>query len=149
MKKFFILAIVVCLGAACISDPDLKPMPNVDNSYLVNVMDTPLTFLIPKDKAEDAWSRIHLFIAKYATLKIHTSTQDSIETSTPQGMSATDMTFGTVQFSYSAARLQKGAQFEVSVLCDSPNMKNAAARNAHILAYYALTGELIEKHIRR
>jgi hypothetical protein len=143
MKCFAILSLAL-MAAACVTaaDPVITTSDIADGEYLKKAMDAPLTFSVAKDKAEEVWGRIHAFITKFSPTKIRVSTPEAVETETPAaGM--------TTEFGYSASQKTAGDQVEFSVGCNSWNLKNSANRNAHFLAYYARTGELIDRLVQR
>jgi len=146
MKKFFVLAVIVCLAAACAVYMDQAPKATTPNesAYLEKAMSTPLTFTVLKDKAEEVWSRINVFISKYSSMKIQVANAYNVETFNPMD---------AISYGYSASKLQKGEEFEFTIACFTGGafggQKNRPAQNAHVLAYYALTGEIIERLIAR
>lgn len=104
-------------------------------------METPLKFTVPREDAEEAWGWIKKFIVKYSSLKILKETDNLIETYTPTG----------IKFGYSAIKSLQGDEVEFEVKCFSGNvfLGEEAERNAHILAYYAVNGEVMPKFVSR
>lgn len=117
------------------------PPTQEEVDYLNKVMSTSLSFKVPKSKADEVWGRIQSFIGKYASMKIQTATDFVFETYNPPK--------GERKFGYSAIRTPMGNQDEFEVRCFSNTTLfiEQAERNAHILAYYALTGEINPKFI--
>lgn len=74
-------------------------------------------------------------------MKIQTATDFVLETYNPPGTE--------VKFGYSAIKTPMGDEVEFEVRCTCGNMfaGKQVSRNAHILAYYALTGEVNPKFI--
>jgi len=146
MNRLFVGFLVCLLFASCAAYMDQPPKAiPADADYLAKALATPLTFSVPNAKADEAWSRINVFISKYSPMKIQIATNFAIETyNPPDGITC----------AYSASRLQKGDQAEFTVDCFTKGFTgaykgNRATQNAHILAYYALTGELKESLISR
>jgi hypothetical protein len=146
MKKLFVLSIVVCMTGACAAYMDQAPKATAPNesAYLEKATSMPLNFTVPKEKAEEVWSRINVFISKYSSMKIQVATAYNVET-----FNLPDC----IHYGYSASKLQKGDGFEFTVVCldgcSFGSQKNRPAQNAHVLAYYALTGEIMERFIAR
>ena len=147
--KRILIAFVVCLFfVSCAAymaylDQPIKATP-AEADYLSKALAMPLTFSVPNAKAEETWNRINVFISKYSSMKIQTATNYNIETYNP-----TD----TNEYAYKASRLLKGEETEFVVNCFSggafEGVKNIPNQNAHILAYYAFSGEIVERLISR
>jgi hypothetical protein len=135
---FLVLSFAFLLS--CRSRPALTPE---ETAYLQAVMDSPLTFRVPRASAEDTWGRISAWIGRYSSMKIQTASDYIIETFNPGNWGA--------QFGYRVNRSPLEGEMEFSITCEtnSSGEEKAATRNAHILAYYARTGEVMEKFIRR
>lgn len=140
MKTVIILSLIMlCVG--CAQYMDRPPTAIGDEAiYLEKAMATPLTFSVAKEKAEEAWSRINGFIGQYSSMKIQTASQYIIQTYNPSD---------TIHYGYLANRAQKGDEYEFLVFCFSGGgfggVKKIPNQNAHILAHYALTGEIIPR----
>ena len=142
-------AVVVCLLAgACASAPKGPSIADkmfelagmMSPSSLARAMATPLTFTVPKDKSDEAWGRVNSFIARYSTMKIQTASDYIIQTYNP-----TDK-FNA--YGYTANRMTKGDAVEISVDCVYvESYQKQAIRNAHLLAHYAATGELVDESL--
>jgi hypothetical protein len=137
--KVFVLFCLIFYLSGCAQYMDRPPTAIGDEAtYLEKAMATPLTFSITKEKAEEAWGRINGFIGQYSSMKIQTASQYIIQTYNPSD---------TIHYGYSANRAQKGDEYEFSVSCFSGGgfggVKKIPNQNAHILAHYALTGEII------
>ena len=146
VMKQIICAVAVCLLAGACGPGLTGRAPAATtpeaNAYLARAMAAPLTFTVPKDNSDEAWSRVNSFIAKYSTMKIQTASDYIIETFNPIN--------NFHAFGYTANRMTKGDEVEISVTGTWYwGQKKAATRNAHILALYAVTGELDETLISR
>lgn len=140
--KIKISLILLCFMASCTMAP--APKTTAEKIYLDRVMSTPLVFTIPKENNEDTWGRIQSFIGKYSSMKIQTATDFVIETYNP---SESDVKYG-----YSVTKTPIGDEYEIEVRCYCGNIfvsEKTIAQNAHILAYYALTGEVMPQFIAR
>jgi hypothetical protein len=148
-KRFAALAAVVVVCAGCtIKNVYLEPPKaanDEDAAYLERATQTPLTFMVEVSKGDETWSRVNSFIAKYSSMKIQTASDYIIETYNP-----TEGKFG-----YSANRATKEDRAEFTVNCapgpgiigikfDIMHGDKIAEQNAHLLAFYALTGEIRE-----
>ena len=112
------------------------------NAYLARAMAAPLTFTVPKDKSDEAWGRVNSFIVKYSTMKVQTVSDYIIQTYNPID--------NFHAWGYTANRMTQGDAVEISVTCTYAwGHEKTATRNAHILALYAVTGELDETLISR
>jgi hypothetical protein len=138
MKKGLMLAVIVFLAAAC-TMPPVATTPEEVN-YLAKVNAQPLTFRVPAALSNDAWGRIQSWIGRFSIyLKIKTVSDYVIETEH-------GTLIGTM-IAYSASRAPMGeqAEFTIRAWTSSLNSQVNAKQNGHILAYYAATGELMEK----
>jgi hypothetical protein len=139
MKKIFVLSTVVCFFLIS----SMFSQEKDDSGFMVKMDKAPLVFSVSKDKSDEIWKRINFFITEYSMTKIQVATDLIIETNNPGTMG---------EFAYSASRTTKGDSVEFKVKCVGPaGSEKLADRNAHVLAYYAATGESIPSNavIRR
>jgi len=139
MKKIFVLSTVVCFFLIS----SMFSQEKDDSGFMVKMDKAPLVFSVSKDKSDEIWKRINFFITEYSMTKIQVATEFIIETNNPGTMG---------EFAYSASRTTKGDSVEFKVKCVGPSgSEKLADRNAHVLAYYAATGESIPSNavIRR
>ncbi len=115
-----------------------------ETAYLERAMQEPLTFVVPEAKGEEAWTRIKEFIGEHSTMKIQTLSDARIETVRPAKPG---------EYGYSASRVSSEGNHTISVSCHCPDPSEETGkvreRNAHILAHYALTGEIMPKLIAK
>jgi hypothetical protein len=137
MKKYFVLIVVVCLGAACSRTLDIVYFPktheeSIDYGILMN---EPLTFAIPTDQTAEVWGRIQSFIEKYSSMEIQIATNNVIETGEPPD---------AWHFAYRAKKALLGGEAKIRVECYATYIGGSqrAKLNSHVLAHYARTGEL-------
>jgi hypothetical protein len=124
-----------------------------ERAYLKRVMKTPIVFTVPNEKAEEIWGRIHSFIGRYSSMEIWIATDYVIQTYEPRGF---------FDYGYIVVRTPKEDDFEFSIECMGISVlktlttktitnKNdkVCNRNAHLLAYFALSGEEVPWLIRK
>lgn len=142
MKQTISLFMVafLCCGAILFGSQKLKPK---EIEYLEKAMDTELKFVLPVEEAEEAWKRIKTFIKKFSSMKIKISDDTVIETLPP--------TRGMMRYGYRAIQTPSYEGMEIAVACTFGNAfaREHANKNAHLLAYYAQTGELITKLVEK
>ncbi len=135
MKKLSLLPILVLFIISCAAPPPLTIEQQA-------VMDHPLTFDVPKADSDEAWLRAQAFIAKYATMKIQTTTEVLVETYAP--------TNERDRYGYKVTRMPGADADEFDVICVAgygiDKFAKYNVKNAHVLAHYITTGE-IEKSL--
>ena len=138
---FVIWFLIIVIFTSCTLTPD--PTTLEEQAYIDAVMNTPLVFSIPKEREEEVWGRIQSWIGRYSSMKIQSVSDYVIETYNPSS--------GEVDFGYSAIKTIVDDNVEFEVICSCGNMFSGkeAKINAHILAYFALTGEVDPKFIVR
>ncbi len=114
-----------------------------ETAYLERAMQTSLTFVVPEEKGDETWTRIKEFVGEHSTMKIQSLTDTSIETVRPGK---------TGEYGYTATRAAAQGSHTITVACLCPpgaseDNEKARERNAHILALYALTGEIMPRLI--
>ena len=117
-----------------------------ETAYMEKAAACPLSFPISKDKAEEAWSRVHTFIAQFSSMKIQTATDYTITTYTPTQRGTIEIYYG-----YSATRTLMGDEVKISVQCfsNNPYAQGQMSHNAHLFAYYVKTGEVMPQLVNR
>jgi hypothetical protein len=105
--------------------------------------DTLITFSISPDKSDEAWKRVQAFLTNYGP---------GLDTVADFEISTLTNSFKR-HFGYLVRRMPVGANVEFTALCTfDGNLKKETAfcaQNVHLLALYALTGELIDRMIAR
>ena len=150
---------ILILGSVCLlifvstfaQEKSKEPTPL--QKYVARANQTPLTFKVPKEKEEEVWGRIQSFIAKHSSMKIQIATDYVIETYNPLKIELSDPEWPGANFGYEAIKTPMGDEVEFEVKCFSGEpggwYKWCADKNAHYLAYYALTGEVEEEVVWR
>jgi hypothetical protein len=125
----FALSTFVIVGCAATLTP-------AQQSYMSKVNAASTTFRIPKNQSDNAWQRAQVFVSKYSSLTIQSTTNNVLETKSPVGK--------LYAFGYNVNRLDIGDSTEFSVSCSTGNnfATGKANDNAHICADYIASGQL-------
>ena len=135
-----VVILVLALLAGCATTSMLKLTPE-ERTYLEKAKAFPLEFTIPKSEADEAWGRAQSFIGRFSSMKLQTVTDFVIQTYNPR---STDVDFG-----YYVTKTPMGDKVQITVQCNTGNVfaEEDANNNAHILAYYIKTGELVNPRL--
>ena len=125
---FWTFAVIAIAGCAAAMTP-------AQQSYMTKVSAAPTTFRIPKNQSDNAWQRAQVFVSKYSSMKIQTSTNNVLQTYNPTG---------ALSFGYNINRLDMGdsTEFSISGTTSNPFAHDKANNNSHICADYVASGEL-------
>lgn len=134
MNRFAFLMVVVC-GCTVAAK---QPATQAEREGLEKAMDTPTTFTVPADEADQAWSRAQVFVSKYAGMKIQNATDSLVETYNPTHDGVSE------RYAYKITRLDQGENVRIEVECFSGKSydREQKDQNAHIAAHYIKTGEM-------
>ena len=145
-KKFqnslsFLTLIIILFSFIEIGCVKQRQLTGEEISYDYRILNQPTTFSLPNEKAEEAWSRANQFIATNSSYKIQTANSYIIQTYSSS--SALPM------FGYNVSRSTNGNMTLFVIQCFHSNMfsKKEADYNAHALAHYMVTGELMPNRI--
>ena len=140
---YLLLVFIVTLGLLLIVGCAGKQIPPQFYAYDCRVMSQATTFTAPNEKAEEAWSRAHQFIATLSSFRIQTATDYVIQTYMSDS--------SWPKYGYSVTRTTSNSTNTFIVKCYCSNMFRAdrAKYNAHALAHYMVTGEVIDQRINR
>jgi hypothetical protein len=107
-----------------------------EKAYIQKLNATPSVFSVERSKGDDAWGRAQSFLGRFSSMKLQIATDFVIQTYNP--------TESEVDYGYSVTKTPIGNNFEFQVRCSCGNMFGGAEarKNARILSYYILTGEL-------
>lgn len=135
-KLYFLICGVFYLSFVCIGCASVRLTPE-DNAFCDKAATCPLELIIPKNKAEEAWSRAQTWIARYSSMKIQTVTDFIIQTYNPPDKLLPFM------YGYSITKTLIGNNVQISIECFCNNRfaTKQMSHNAHLLAYYIKTGE--------
>lgn len=128
----------------------ITPETPDEKNYLKNVLATPLEFSVKNEEAEIIWGRIQSFIGKYSSVKIQIATAYVIQTYNTE----------YEEFGYYVTKTTGLSATTFSIRCITEptpedlwtggyDYSKQAELNGHILAYYALTNEVMPKFIKR
>jgi hypothetical protein len=114
----------------------ISQLTSEEKEYLKRAKASPITFLMSKSEAEDAWKRIQSFTSQYSNIKLQTENGDLlVRLNTP----TKDHYYGCAVI---RTPIQEKIQISIAYLyCPSLYRSNAEIY-AHILAHYIKTGEL-------
>jgi hypothetical protein len=144
MKKCIVILVLILALVGCGQTINSIKMTPEQQAYVVQAMQQPIPISVTKDKSDETWGRILSFISQYASMKIRVATDYIIETFAPIGGP-------TPFYAYEAIRAVKGDTVEFNLRCynDYGAREEECNRNVHLLAHYAVTGELIPNLIIR
>jgi hypothetical protein len=147
MKARLLILVLLCIFSFCCASARLS---EEEMTYLERAWGTHLVFTVSKENAEEVWARIQSFIGRYSSTEIRIATDYVIDTYEPRGF---------FDYGYHAVRTPKGDDFEFSIRCVGYNVLGVKTltekndedcnRNAHLLAYFALSGEELPWVIRK
>lgn len=149
MRRFFAraaAAFILTLGAiSCASSFQLSAD---EQSALREAMDTPLTFIVPRDRSLESWDRAQDYINRYSTMKLRSVTDSVLvtyETPVYQQDPAPVQSGSSIRFGYSISRASDPAGIRITVQCTPSSTlgQKDADQNAHIAAYYIKTGTVL------
>lgn len=154
MNRIFILVVLAITITSCRTTGywrvfNISPETPEEKTYLESVWKTPLELKVTNEEAEVTWGRIQSFIGKYSTVKIQVATDYVIQTYNVE----------YEQFGYYVTKTPDVSDTTFSIRCvteptppslwEGYDYSKQAELNAHILAFYALTGELMTKFIKQ
>ncbi len=118
-----------------------------EQSSLQLAMDTPLTFVVPRDQSLVSWDRAQEYINRYSSMKLRSVTDSVLVTydsPTYQQVPAPVESGSGIRFGYSISRSNDREGIRISVQCSSSSKlgEKDADQNAHIAAYYIKTGRV-------
>ena len=110
-------------------------------------MDTPLMLVVPRDRSLQTWDRAHEFVNRYSTMKLHSATDSTVltyETPTYQSVPSPVESGSNIRFGYTVSRasVPEGIRYAVKCTPSSTLGDKSADQNAHIAAYYIMTGRI-------
>jgi hypothetical protein len=131
--------IIMALAVAACAAPRQAQSP-AEQAYLDAATAQPTTFSISSAEATAAWERAVKWLEDHATMSIKTKTETMIATLDPPTSSTTG---SRNEYGYTVTRQPAGSSYTVTVTCvgNDPSIKPQAEQNAHLLAYFILTGK--------
>ena len=118
-----------------------------EQAALREAMDTPLTFVIPRERSIESWDRAREFLDRYSSMKLRSTTDSmlvSYETPTYSSDPASVESGSNLHYGYTISRSRdpQGIQIVVQCAASTKRGEEYAKQNAHIAASYILTGYL-------
>jgi len=138
---------VLALAFAAISCASSFDLSADERASLTQAMDTPLAFVVPRERSIETWDRAQEYINRYSTAKLRNATDSLVVTydSPTYSQEPSPVESGSgIRFGYSVSRSRDPEGIRYSVQC-TPSSKlgeKDADQNAHIAAYYIKTGRI-------
>jgi hypothetical protein len=141
MKKAILLISLAALFCGCMFFGGGLKLSSDDQTYIKNAYDTPLELTVPKTESDICWARAKEWIDKYSSKKIQTANDFMIQTYNPGGQE--------YAFGYYVTRKTVADTVQIMVQCIVGNLyaKKDQDNNAHLLAHYIKTGQVVPKLI--
>jgi hypothetical protein len=122
-----------------------------EQSLLQSAMNTPLTFVVPRDQTIASWDRAVDFVQRYSTMKLRSATDSLITVYDEPSVTPLIENASSIRFGYSVGRSRDpgGMRYTVQCTASSTVGQKDALQNAHIAAYYVKTGSVCDRCIIR
>jgi len=140
-------ALFLAAGALSCAANSVFQLSEDEQASLNLAMGTPLTFTVTRDRSLETWDRAHAFVDRYNSMKLR-SVSDSVlltyEPPTYEQVPAPAAAGSSIRFGYTVARSSVVGGIQIAVTC-TPSSKlgeKDADQNAHIAAYYIMTGRI-------
>ncbi|MBI4363870.1 MAG: hypothetical protein HY568_00415 [Candidatus Latescibacteria bacterium] len=136
--------LLAALSLSCAGSFELS---QEEQTSLGLAMAQPLTFTVPRDRSLETWDRALNFMDRYSSMKLRSVTDSLLvtyETPTYQQVPSPVERGSGIRFGYTISRASTREGISMSVRC-APSSKvgeRDADQNAHIAAYYILTGSI-------
>ena len=132
-------AIIMALALAACAAPRQAQSPE-EQAYLNAATAQPTTFTISSAESQAAWERALKWLEDHATMGIKSKSETMIATFDPP---TTSTTHTRNEYGYTVTRQPAGSSYTVTVTCvgNDPSIKPQAEQNAHLLAYFIVTGK--------
>ena len=147
MRPFLIRAAAASILAAGALSCAALQLSADEQASLNLAMSTPLTFTVPRDRSLQTWDRAHEFVDRYNSMTLRSVTDSVIVTydsPTSQQVPAPVEAGSSIRFGYTVSRTSRVDGIQIAVTC-TPSSKlgeKDADQNAHIAAYYIMTGSI-------
>ena len=138
------LAAALCLlGAVSCATTSFLELSHEEQTSLTLAMATPLEFTVHRSLGLETWDRALTFVDRYSTMKLRSVTESTIQTYDAPAQPSPAEAPGPVRYGYTVARTAAGDSIQIQVSCvaSAPGGEEAG-KNAHIAAYYILTGNI-------
>jgi hypothetical protein len=147
----FILTSLLAWALVSCSSTSVFQLSADEQSLLQSAMNTPLTFVVPRDQAIASWDRASDFVQRYSTMKLRSVTDSLITVYDEPSVTPLIENASSIRFGYSVRRSRDpgGILYQVQCTASSKTGDTDAAQNAHIAAYYVKTGLVCDRCIVR
>jgi len=135
------------LAFAVISCASSFELSAEEQASLARAMDTPLAFVVPRERSIESWDRAQEYVNRYSSAQLRNVTDSLVVTydsPTYQQVPSPVESGSGIRFGYSISRSRDPEGIRYSVQC-TPSSKlgeKDADQNAHIAAYYIKTGTI-------
>jgi len=148
-KRYAFLALILAGLIGCViscASTAVLDLTGEEQASMNLAMAMPLSFSVPRDRAMETWDRAQTFLDRYSTMKLRASTEFTMQTYDPPrpyqppGTEVAE----PIRFGYGFSRTAIDDSIRMDVRCIT-NRDIAAAdadKNAHIAAYFVLTGRI-------
>ncbi len=148
MNRFMIrVAAPLLFAATALSCAGSFELSSDERTSLGLAMAQPLTFTVERYRSLEAWDRAQSFVNRYSTMKLRSGTDSLLvtyETPIYQLVPSPVEPGAGIRFGYTVSRSSTTEGIQIGVSC-APSSKlgqDDADQNAHIAAYYIMTGTL-------
>lgn len=149
VKRFAFRVLASATLAGCIlscASTAMLDLTGEEQGSMTLATATPLYFSVPRDRARETWDRAQTFVDRYSSMKLRSSTDSMIQsydpppTPQPPGMEVS----APIRFGYSVSRTAMADSIRLDVKCVTNRQlaEKDADTNAHIAAYFILTGRI-------
>ena len=147
----FVLASLLGWALVSCSSTSVFQLSADEQSLLQSAMDTPLTFVVPRDQAIASWDRASDFVQRYSTMKLRSVTDSLITVYDAPSVTPTIENASSIRFGYSVGRSKDPGGIRYTVQCTPSSTvgQKDAEQNAHLAAYYVKTGSVCDRCIIR
>ncbi len=118
-----------------------------EQASLRQAMDTPLTFVVPRDRSLESWDRAQEYVNRYSSMKLRSVTDSVLVTydsPTYTQIPAPVEAGSSIRYGYSVSRASDPEGIRIVVQCTASSAlgQKDSDQNAHIAAYYIQTGRV-------
>ena len=147
------LALISLLGWVFVScsSTSVFQLSADEQNLLQQAMNTPLTFVVPRDQTIASWDRVTDFVDRYSTMKLRSVTDSLVTTYEQPAVTPTIEAASSIRYGYTVRRSKDPDGIRYSVQCTPSSTvgQKDADQNAHLGAYYIETGTVCDRCIVR
>ena len=149
VRSFLTRAAVGLLSLAALScaSGSVFQLSLEEQAALREALDTPLTFIVPRERSIESWDRAREFLDRYSSMKLRSTTDSmlvSYDTPTYSSDPSSVESGANLRYGYTISRSRDPGGIQVVVQCTASTKRGDefAKQNAHLAASYILTGYL-------